>query len=262
MPDPEQFDEIPYERLIRFRRVRCDTCGGPGVTSASSAREPGLRDVLELDSGSRHWWRQAQRERCQPCRGSGSIEIVDERSTDASLRRIASEQATRAGLTVSADWLDSALERRRTQWARGSYGELAEILRHLELRVPRLHAALLRHVVYEPGEYVISQSLQARLELVVEWIAGELPERVRVPSGAALAHSRKHVVWRHRSAAAEHERLKRDGEIAALVLDHGQAPEHVAEIHGVTSRRVRQIVASAAVAMSQELHEEAASFVL
>ena len=82
--------------------------------------------------------------------------------------------------------------------------------------------------------------------LVGEWIAGDLPERVRVPQDAKLAHSRKHVLWRHRSAAAGHQRSKRNGEIAALVLDHGQAAEHVAEIHGVTAKRVRQIVASAA----------------
>lgn len=258
----QALDEIPYERLIRFRRVRCDACGGSGLVSAASVKEPGLRDLLELDGAHRHWWRQAQRERCQPCRGSGSVEIVDERQTDASLRRLAADEAARAGAAFSADWLDSALEHRHSQWAQGSYAELAVILHALELRAPRLHASLLRHVVYEPGEYVVSERLRARLERVVERIAGELPGQLRVPADVKLAHSRKHVVWRHRSAAADHQRSKRNGEIAALVLDHGQAPVNVAIIHGVTPRRVRQIVASAAVAMRHELHGEAARFAL
>lgn len=242
VPTPDEL-----ARSIRFRRVRCDACGGSGRVSASSVKEPGLRDVLEIDGSHRQWWRQAERERCTPCRGSGTIEVVDERMTDASLRRIASDEAARAGAAVQADWLDAALERRRAQWAHGSYVELAQVLRRLEVRTPRVHAALLRHVIYEPGEYVVSDELRARLEAAVEWIAGELPAIIRVPSEVKLAHARKHVLWRHRSEAASHQRDRRNAEIAALVLDHGQSPEHVAEIHGVTPRRVRQIVASASV---------------
>lgn len=240
VPTPDEL-----ARSIRFRRVRCDVCGGSGRVSASSVKDPGLRDMLELDGEHRHWWRQAERERCAPCRGSGSVEVVDERMTDASLRRIAADEAARAGAAVSADWLSSALERRRAQWQHGSYGDLALALRRLELRAPRLHAALLRHVVYEPGEYVVSDDLRRRIEQAVGRLAGELPDPIRVPAEAKLAHTRKHVLWRHRSEAASMRRERRDAEIAALVLDHGQAPEHVAEIHGVTPRRVRQIVASA-----------------
>lgn len=236
-------------RSIRFRRERCDACGGSGRVSASSAKEPGLRDVLELDGSHRRWWRQAERERCTPCRGSGTIEVVDERMTDASLRRIASDEAARAGAAVQSDWLDSALERRRRQWAHGSYVELAQVLRRLEVRTPRLHAALLRHVVYEPGEYVVSDELRGRLEAAVEWIAGELPPQISVPFDVRVAYAdtrrRKHVLWRHRSEAATHQRSRRNAQIATLVIDHGQTPEHVAELHGVTPRRVRQIVASA-----------------
>jgi len=241
----QAIEEISYERLIRFRRVRCDVCGGSGLQSASSTKDPGLRDVLELDGEHRHWWRAAERERCSPCRGSGSIDIVDERQTDASLRRLASDEAARAGVAVSADWLDSALERRRMQWARGSYAELAQVLRRLELRVPRLHAALVRHVVFEPGEYVVSPELRERIEIAVVWIASELPADIRVSADVKIAHTRKHVVWRHRSAAAQHERGKRNGHIAGEVLDAGRAPDEVAPAAGVSPRRVRQIVASA-----------------
>jgi len=244
--EPEaRIEEIPYERLIRFRRVRCDACGGSGVISASSVREPGLRDVLEVDA-EHHWWRQAQRERCLPCRGSGSVEIVDERSTDASLRRIASDQATRAGLTVSEDWLDSALERRRAQWARGSYGELAEILRRLELRVPRLHAALLRHVVYEPGEYVVSDELHERLLWTIRWIADQLPERIRVSSDVLAAHTRRSVpwkrtIWRGRTPTHHSRRFDRDEEILTYYEDGYSAFELAAE-YKLTRRRIGQII--------------------
>lgn len=260
--EPERsLEEIPYERLIRYRRVVCDRCGGSGSVSASSTRDPGLRDVLELDQiGSRHWWRQAERERCPGCRGSGSVEIVDERATDASLRRLAADEAARAGIAASSDWLDLALEARRVQWTRGSYDELEQALRVLSVRAPRLHVALMRHVVLEPGEYVVSERLRHRLEIAVEWIASELPETIRVPIEARSGQERV-VLWRHRSSAAEHGRRRRNGEIAALVLDHGQAPEYVAELHGVTPRRVRQIVASASVQVS-ELPDAVATFAL
>lgn len=240
VPTPDEL-----ARSIRFRRVRCDACGGSGRVSASSVKEPGLRDVLEIDGSHRQWWRQAERERCTPCRGSGTIEVVDERMTDASLRRIASDQAARAGAAVQSDWLDSALERRRAQWARGSYAELDMALRALSMRAPRLFEAIMRHVVFEPGEYVVTERLQARIDVGVEWLASALPSVIRVPAEVRVAHARKHVLWRHRSEAASHQRDRRNAEIAALVLDHGQSPEHVAEIHGVTPRRVRQIVASA-----------------
>lgn len=238
-------EDTTYEKLIRYRRVNCDGCGGSGRVSASSRRDPGFRDVLEVD-GDRHWWREAERERCSPCRGSGSVEVVDERLTDASLRQIARDQAARAGEVASEEHLDLLIRRQHEQWATGSYREFANVLRSLETRAPRLHAALMRHVVYEPGEYAVSEAIWDRLDDVVEWIAEQMPERIRVPKRADSKPSRKHVAWRHRSPAAEQHRRRRDGEIAALVLDHGQAPEHVADIHGLSSRRVRQIVASAA----------------
>jgi hypothetical protein len=251
----ESFAFSPAElvRSIRFRRVRCDGCGGSGRVSASSRPEPGLRDLLELDSGSsRHWWRQGERERCRRCRGSGSVEVVDERRTDASLRRAAAAEQARAGAIVSADWLDSALERRRAQWARGSYAELELALRRLAARAPRLHAALMRHVVYEPGEYVVSEALRARLERAVACIAAELPHPIRVPQEVKTAAARKHVLWRHRSQGALAQRRRRDSQIAASVLEQGRAPEQVALAHALTVKRVRQIVASAAAQVADD----------
>lgn len=238
--------EQTYAQLVQYRRVACDACGGSGRVSATTRRDPGMRDVLEVDGSHRAWWRQAERERCTPCRGSGSIEVVDERLTDASLRRLERDAAARRGEVADEDVLDRTIRRREEQWARGSYADLAGVLRQLEVRTPRLHAALMRHVVYEPGEYAVSDELRARIEAAVEWIAGEMPAQIRVPAEARLAHGRKHVLWRHRSEAATHQRAQRNAEIAALVIDHGQTPERVAEQHGMTARRVRQIVASAA----------------
>lgn len=243
-------EETTYAQLIQYTRVRCDGCGGSGRLTASTSRDPGLRDLLEVD-GERHWWRQAERPRCGHCRGSGSIEVVDDHLMERKLWELAREEAARAGEIVSEDLLDLRARREQEHWSGGSYRELASVLRQFELRAPRLHAALMRHVVWEPGVYTVGPALQQRIEYAVEWIAERMPDPIRVPSEVKTAHARKHVLWRHRSPAAEHARRKRDAEIAALVLDHGQAPERVAEIHAVSAKRVRQIVSSAMAAQPE-----------
>lgn len=246
--------DTSFEQLVRRRRVRCDRCGGSGQQSASSVLEPGRRHLLESHEG-RSWWRESDRDRCPECAGTGSVEIVDERMTDASLAR------TQRDWPQLADgdghdpgwWLPAALERKQHQWVTGSYPELEQLLQRLHAEHP-VRFRLVDRLVIHPDGSRPSDRVLITLDETVVYLADRMPWPIRVPDQATRdwADARvKQDVWRRRGHVHERVRAERDAqlkldrrrgfEITELCLRYGLSRRRVYEILGETQPVATQV---------------------
>ena len=213
------------ELAVKRRTVRCDGCGGSGKRTASSAL------TVEGDH-----------DRCSPCRGTGSVEIIDERATDASLRRT---QRDWGGQPQDPGWwLPAALERKQAQWVRGSYPELEVILQRLEAERPYEFRLLDRHIIHPLDNLVANERVMLTIDDIVAEISCQMPILIRVPEEASRAWSDEQVktdVWRRRGRIADRVRAERDDQLARLVGE-GFTVGQAASLFRISERRVRQIV--------------------
>lgn len=191
--DPQTLHEVAadddgYDRLIRRRRVRCDVCGG----------KPGPQG-------------------CRGCAGTGSVEVIDERQTDASIRHLRRLELVRAGQDAGEDWLDLALRRKAEQWARGSYPELEVRLGLLASEHPRVHALVVRHLVRQEADLVATDRVADALEWAVDWLEQGMSYPIRVPEEAERWGVRvRESLWRGRSERHAEARQERNHAIRTL----------------------------------------------
>ena len=228
-------DVVPIEQLIRRRRDPCATCGGNGLQTASTARDPGPRDVLERDDRGHYRWAREDRPPCPACAGTGTREAVE-------MARVA-----RAGveLDVGGDPLGvaAALDRKQAQFARGSYAALEHRLMLLAAEYPGAARLLERHVVHPIGA-VVSPVIAGRIEWAVEWVAAGMPYPIVVPEEALRWRPAvKVAVWRGRSGRHKSLRDGRDEELQVSAAEHPVA--WLAETFGLTERHVRRILREA-----------------
>lgn len=226
--------ELPLARigeLVRRRLVLCDRCGKTGrATGRHGDHEP----------------------RCPHCRGTGTIEIIDERRTDASLRSLEREQRIRQGQAGADDdpgwWLSHAWDAKAAQWASGSYPELERLLARLRAERPMACSVLDRFIIHpaDPLLDICSERLRDRLDEIVVWLAERMPDRIRVPpelrvNGRAEARD---MLWHGKGEAHEAARAER---AETLVEHHAQGatvPELMVEF-GLSRPRVYALLAEA-----------------
>lgn len=219
--------ELPLSRigeLVKRRRVLCDRCGGTGrATGRHGDTEP----------------------RCPHCRATGTVEIIDERKTDASLRQIEREQRIRQGLAGADDdpgwWLSYAWDAKAAQWARGSYPELEQLLTLLRAERPMAHSVLNRFVIHpaDPLTEVCSERLRDRLDEIILWLADRMPDTIRVPRElrANVREETRDMLWRGRRPEHEQARDERDSSLQARHAAGGSVPELMVEF-GLSRPRV------------------------
>lgn len=221
--DPDDFSTSPRELAlaVRYRRVRCDRCGGKPHPERG----------------------------CPGCAGSGRVDVLDTRQTDASLRRLERDwPQLRTGENGEEPgwWLSAALDRKLAQWTTGSYPELAQLLQRLELERPDVVTTLERWVIrpaLDPTLADPSPATRALINEFVEWLAERMPWPIRVPTRPQRDWlEAKHDLWRSRGN--DRARLQRDQEIATLVAA-GETVVTVAQAFALSPKRVRQIVATA-----------------
>ena len=230
------------EDLVRRRRDRCSSCGGSGVRTASSAaRDPGPRDVLELDPRSgRTRWGSGPRPSCPSCAGTGTREVVE----------MAAPPRLLSDLDVTADPLgvERALVRKAAQWARGSYGLLVVRLELLRSVDAHAHIAVFRHLVYGEQIYRLSHDEVGFVDRGVRWIEPGMPHPIVVPRDVLEAWSRARVgdrqlrvLAQHRSNGVTKRRRDRDGMIRALHTA-GASVDQLSDRYGLSRSRLYEIV--------------------
>lgn len=242
-------EDLSYAALIKRRRVDCDRCGGSGKRAASSSLDPGMHDRLEL-SDRGHRWHLSERDRCPDCAGTGTVEIIDERATDASLRMI-ERQWFSDGEDVGEDELDRAWRRRREQWAKGSYAPLERLLEALALDRPGAFRMLDRHLIHPHAGVLLGERITLTIDDLVAELAHAMPRPIRVPAEARRAWADeqvKHDVWRRRGPSHRVVRAERDDQLRSLV-DRGMSLGQAARLFRISHRRARQIVAEGQPAM-------------
>lgn len=211
-PDPDDFrvDVGDLVRSVRWRRVRCDRCGG----------QPG-------DAG------------CARCGGTGNVDAIDTRLEQASMERTRREWG--GDPQPPEWWLSAALGRKRAQWQRGSYPELERLLDELRDRSPAAFAIVDVHVIHPIGIRVGPRREQ-HLAAIVAWLTERMPVVIRVPDEArAWSPHHRESLWRGRTRWHQAQREERDQHVRALVAASSVA--NAALEMGLTERRVRQIVA-------------------
>lgn len=210
--DPHDFelDQRDLALSVRWRRVRCDRCGG------MPSRERG----------------------CDRCAGSGRVDVPDTRREDAAMRRTQRDWLNPG--TASPDWwLPAALERKQALFRTGSYPELERLLDQLEYRYPVAHRLVDRVYVHPLDRLQLTARAQARVGAVVVWLADRMPTTIRVPDRDERAWKRalQHGHLPQHTAA----RQARDQEIRARVMA-GQPVGEVAASFGLSRQWVHQLV--------------------
>ena len=227
--------ELPLSRigeLVKRRRVLCDRCGGTGrATGRHGDGEP----------------------RCDHCRSTGTVEIIDERKTDASLRALERGRRIREGVAAEDDdpgwWLSYAWERKDAQWARGSYPELERLLAQLRSERPMAASVLDRFVIHpsDPLTEVCSQRLRDRLDEIVAWLAERMPDPVRVPPDLRVngRSESRDMLWYGKGEAHEAARADRAEALSEHHARGATVPELMVEF-GLSRPRVYALLAEAA----------------
>lgn len=205
--DEFRFDAREAELAVRHRRVRCDTCGGSGQRTASSSLRP-----------------EGDHDRCPPCAGTGRVDAIDERLTDASLRRTERDWGDQANADPGW-WLPAALERKQAQWVRGSYPELEQLLARLQAQRPHARRILDRFVIHDDGT-ILGARADAMVDALVIWLAVRMPNQIRVPDEAKrVSHAARESLWRGRTNGHTEQRELRDGYVRDLHADGVGVPE-------------------------------------
>lgn len=211
--DGHTFTVRDYEQGVYRRRVRCDRCGGTG---------------------------------CPHCASTGTVEVIDTRPADRSLRRLEQQwpQLRAPGDPDQAPgwWLSAALDRKQAQWARGSYPELERLLRALDVAHPVRFRLLDRHLIHPSDGVIATGRMLVTVDEIVVDLAERMPRPVRVPEEATRwGELGQASMWRGRLHRHRQLREQRDTQIRAAVVG-GTSVSQAASTFGLSARRVRQIV--------------------
>lgn len=217
VPPPAASDHVftarDYELSVKRRRVRCDRCAGDG---------------------------------CPHCASTGTVEIVDTRAADRSLRRLeqAWPQLRTPGDPEQAPgwWLSAALERKQAQWARGSYPELERLLAALHAAHPVRYRLVDRHLIHPHDGVIATDRVVVTVDETVRDLADLMPHQIRVPEEAVRWGERAQAsLWRGRLERHRQLRDQRDTQIRTAVVQ-GTTVAAAASTFGLSVRRVRQIL--------------------
>ncbi len=209
----EPFTGRDYEQGIRWRRVRCDRCGGDG---------------------------------CDRCAQTGKTDVLDSRQTDRSLRQLEQQwphlRAPGDPDDAPGWWLSAALERKQAQWAKGSYPQLERLLQRLQVEYPVRYRLIDRHLIHPHDGLVMSDRVQITIDEIVHELAERMPHTIVVPEQAVRWGERcRQSLWRGQTTAHDDARLERDEEIRSLA-SKGCTPNDLAATHGLTERQIRRII--------------------
>lgn len=214
----------------------CLNCGGSGWKKIHVPKSKVGTDYDEY-SGGRHSERLAARD---------SKPWQREQDTARQLRQVEHALA----LWEKPDTVEEVWEeRRKTQWGSGSYKQLMHALGYLERNWPRRFSLVWRvYVLEEP--ITVSDTIAARLEETLEWLAKLMPKTILVPAHIASALNpeetnaqRKASFERGRTPAHARERAKRDEEIRRLRLEENWKVTRLARHFVLSERQILKIMA-------------------
>ena len=247
---------------VAAKRIPCKACGGGG-----KRRVRGLLQRCEACLG--HGYRvvdpQTHREviatrKYDPSEVAAELvdhfaQIANAPADERGLHRLRErERAERIGgrdleaLDEPGDRLTRAHEDRERQYAEGDYAALEQRLAELRRLDLRRHSHVLVAYVPEchPEIYRLSETQVEDAAEGVRWLAGVLPEPLRVPGWARgeqeqLAGKGR---WANRAAQADFH-----VKVVECYFANGNSSLEAGRLLGISDRRVRQIVASAVSAV-------------
>jgi hypothetical protein len=263
LPQPRRVDLPSAPGLAKSRNVPCETCGARG-------RMTGSRPCASCPPQFRETNRKANHGGCKPClvcNGTGwrKARVKDAPWDEYSGIPLATEElpaqkkrweemqdlerrlahtrrllALWEGLdTVEEGWEDV----RKAMWRSGSYHDLT-VAMYKQAQITPRRVSVFWHVIVLDEPVTVSTTIGVELVRTVTMLADRMPKPIKVPRHLLERDAvRRDSLWRGRTKRHEQQRADRDARIMFERDVLGWSPLKISNRHGLTKRRVNQILA-------------------
>lgn len=272
LPQPRRLDMGTPPGLAVSRHVPCETCGSRGRMTGSKPCAACPPQFRETNKAAKHGgctpclvcdgtgWRRARKKELEdnPWDSYAGVPLATPEAAAPKKRweemqdlerRLAHTRRLLAlweGLdTVEEGWE----EVRKAMWRSGSYKELT-VAMHKQAQITPRRVSVFWHVIVLDEPVTVSTTIGVELVRTVQMLADRMPKPIKVPRHLLERDAvRRDSLWRGRTKRHEQQRADRDARIRFERDVLGWSPLKIANRHGLTKRRVNQILAGSAPAL-------------